>query len=234
MGSNKEKKRGFMSVSSVKRHAIEGYVQAGGHSSRMGQDKSWLEIEGVPMIERVLAAMQPVIEQISIVINSKNENYKKYEDLAGKWSAGIIDDLHEHRGPLGGIDTALAHCRKHESALILACDLPFITPAFLSFLCQKHLADKRQEVTVPLDQENRLQPLTAIYHRSCRGPIKQMLEHDNLKVDQLYSRVRVQQVNFAEFAHLPQADRIFNNVNTMEEYREITEQTEINGTNGNN
>jgi molybdenum cofactor guanylyltransferase len=210
-----------MSVPSVKRYAIEGYIQAGGHSSRMGQDKAWLEIEGVPMIERGLAAMQPVIEQISIVINSNNQNYKKYKELAGKWGVEIIDDLHEHRGPLGGIDTALAYCLAHESALILACDLPFITPAFLSFLCQKHLEDKRREVTVPLDQENRLQPLSAIYHRRCRRPIKQMLDNDNLKVDQLYSRVRVQQVNFAEFAHFPQAERIFNNVNTLEEYERL-------------
>ncbi|MCI0661101.1 MAG: molybdenum cofactor guanylyltransferase [Acidobacteria bacterium] len=210
-----------MSVSSVKHCEIAGYIQAGGHSSRMGQDKSWLEIEGVPMIERVLIAMQPVIEQISIVINSKNQNYKKYEALAGRWGVEIIADLHEHRGPLGGIDTALANCLKHESALILACDLPFITPGFLSFLCKKHLPDNRQEVTVPLDQENRLQPLTAVYHRSCRASIKQMLDDDNLKVDQLYSRVRVQQVNFAEFAHLPQAYRFFNNVNTLEEYERL-------------
>jgi len=206
-----------MPVSSVKQHAIEGYIQAGGHSSRMGQDKAWLEIEGSTLIERMLTAMHPVVEKISIVINSKNQNYKKYEMLAERWRAEVIDDLHEHRGPLGGIDTALAYCQR-QSALILACDLPFITPVFLSFLCETHLEGNRQEVTVPLDRDNRLQPLSAIYHLSCRRPIRQMLDNDNLKVDQLYSQVRVRQVDFVEFAHLPQADRFFINLNTMEEY----------------
>src|SRR5262245_31632991 len=211
-----------MSVSPIKRDAIKGFIQAGGLSSRMGRDKAWMEIGGSPMIERVLTAMRPVIDKISIVVNSKNPNHKKYEELARKWDLAIIDDLHDHRGPLGGIDTALGSCLKHESALILACDLPFITPVFLSFLCKKHLVDYRQEVTVPLDQEHRFQPLCAIYHRSCQRPIKQMLDDDNLKVDQLYSRVRVQPVNYAEFAHLPQADRFFINVNTREEYKRIT------------
>ena len=222
MTGNKRQKDNHMPVSSIKRGAIKGFIQAGGRSSRMGHDKAWLEIGGSPMIERVLNAMRPVTDKISIVVNSKNPNHKIYEELAGKWDLEIIDDLHDHRGPLGGIDTALGSCLKHESALILACDLPFITPVFLSFLCNKHLEDYRQVVTVPLDQEQRLQPLSAVYHRSCRRSIKQMLAHNELKVDLLYSRVRVRRVDFDEFAHLPGAGHFFSNVNTMEEYQRIT------------
>jgi molybdenum cofactor guanylyltransferase len=209
-----------MTVLYTKQNTIKGFVQAGGRSLRMGQDKAWLEIGGSPMIERALRAMRPVIDKISIVINSKNHFYKKYEAIARKWEVEIIDDLHDHRGPLGGIDTALASSLAHESALVLACDLPFITPEFLSFLCKKHLEDNRQEVTVPLDQGNHLQPLSAIYHRSCRKSIKQMLADNELKVDLLYSRVRVRQVNFVEFAQLPHADSFFINLNTWEEYEE--------------
>jgi molybdopterin-guanine dinucleotide biosynthesis protein A len=47
-----------------------------------------------------------------------------------------------------------------------------------------------------------------------------MLANNDLKVDLLYSRVRVQQVNFVEFAQLPQADSFFINLNTWEEYEE--------------
>jgi molybdenum cofactor guanylyltransferase len=209
-----------MPVAYIKQNLIKGYIQAGGRSLRMGQDKAWLEIEGSPMIERVLAALQPVVEKISIVINSKNRNYKNYEELASNWRVEIICDLHDHRGPLGGIDTALADCRVHESALILACDLPFITSEFLSFLSKRHLENPTQEVTVPLDQEYRLQPLSAIYRSTCQRPIKQMLANNNLKVDLLYSQVHVGRVNFTEFAHFPQASRLFINVNTMEEYEE--------------
>ena len=43
-------------------------IQAGGRSSRMGQDKAWLTIDGRLMIEHVLAAAQTVAERLAIEI----------------------------------------------------------------------------------------------------------------------------------------------------------------------
>jgi molybdopterin-guanine dinucleotide biosynthesis protein A len=130
----------------------------------------------------------------------------------------LIFDLHEHRGPLGGIHTALRYCRANESALILACDLPFITTEFLSFLCDLHQQTDPQSITVPLDQSNQLQPLAAIYNQSCEGTVEQMLAATELKVDRLYARVPARLVNFVEFAHLPDTGRFFVNINTPEEF----------------
>ncbi len=196
-----------------------GFIQAGGRSSRMGRDKAWLEIEGRPMIEWVIAAARPVVERLGVVINAANPQVERYERLAESCDADLIFDLHEHRGPLGGIHTALTNCAENESALILACDLPFITTGFLSFLSDLHQSGKRQAVTVPLDQSLRLQPLAAIYDRSLEATVGRMLAANDLKVDRLYSRVSTRQVSFAEFAHLPGAERFFTNLNTLEEYR---------------
>jgi molybdopterin-guanine dinucleotide biosynthesis protein A len=187
----------------------------------MGQDKAWLEIEGHPMIERVIAAVRPVVERLGIIINAANPQVERYERLAESCDAALIFDLHEHRGPLGGIHTALAHCGANESALILACDLPFITTEFLSFLSDFHQSGERQAVTVPLDQSLRMQPLAAIYDQSLETTIGQMLAENELKVDRLYSRVLTRQVCFAEFAHLPDAERLFANINTPEEWRNV-------------
>jgi molybdopterin-guanine dinucleotide biosynthesis protein A len=202
-----------------------GFIQAGGRSSRMGRDKSWLEIEGHPMIERVTAAIRPVVERLGIIINAANPQIGRYRRLAESCDAELIFDLHEHRGPLGGIHTALTHCGPNESALILACDLPFISTEFLSFLCGIHQPTNPQStirnpqsITVPLDQSNRMQPLAAIYDQSCKEAVEQMLAANELRVDLLYSRVPVRRVRFEEFAHLPNAERFFINVNTPEEH----------------
>ncbi len=211
-----------------------GFVQAGGRSSRMGEDKAWLEIEGRPMIERVIAATRPVVGQLGIIINAANPQVERYERLAESCDAKLLFDLHEHRGPLGGIHTALQYRDREgaadSSALTLACDLPFITTEFLSFLCGIHQPAASQSasrhpqfVTVPLDQSNRLQPLAAIYGQSCQAVIEQMLAANELRVDLLYSRVPARMVNFVEFAHLPNADRFFINLNTPEEYRAAAE-----------
>src|SRR5262245_53536034 len=96
-----------------------GFIQAGGRSSRMGQDKAWLEIEGRPMIGRVIVAARPVVERLGIIINAANPQVERYERLAASCDAELIFDLYEHCGPLGGIHTALTNCAENESALIL-------------------------------------------------------------------------------------------------------------------
>lgn len=198
-----------------------GFIQAGGRSLRMGRDKAWVEIEGRPMIERVIAAAQPVVERLAIVINAGNPHAARYEESARRRGVAVIRDLHEYRGPLGGIHTALARCGVGESALILACDLPFITTEFLSFLSGVHQTDGAHWVTVPADHSNRDQPLAAIYDQSCRAAVEQMLAGDELKLDLLFGRAPTRRVAFAEFAHLPDAERFFTNVNTPEEHQAL-------------
>jgi molybdenum cofactor guanylyltransferase len=193
----------------------------------MKRDKAWLEIEGAPMIERVIASARPAVDHLGIIVNAANPQVERYEKLADSCDARLIFDLHEHLGPLGGIHTALAHCGDSESALILACDMPFITTEFLSFIRDIHQTENPQSsiskgrnpqsITVPLDQSNRLQPLAAIYDRSLEAEVERMIAANELKVDLLYSRASTRRVVFAEFARLRDAERLFVNINTPEE-----------------
>ena len=125
-------------------------IQAGGRSARMGEDKSWLLIAGQPMIEQVLVAAQNVAERCALVIHPNNPHLSRYEELAARWKAKLLVDLHDYRGPLGGIETALRQCDEREDALILACDLPFLTREFLTLLREIHETEKN-ELTVPFD-----------------------------------------------------------------------------------
>jgi molybdopterin-guanine dinucleotide biosynthesis protein A len=192
----------------------------------MKLDKAWLEIDGVPMIERALAAAKPAAGRLGIIVNAANPQVGRYERLAESCDARLIFDMHEHLGPLGGIHTALTHCGAGESALILACDLPFITTEFLSFLCEIHQKPiphstfpTPPDVTAPLDQSDRLQPLAAIYDQSLEAVVRRMLAANEFKVDLLHSRVSTRRVGFDEFAHLRDAERFFINLNTPEEYQ---------------
>jgi molybdopterin-guanine dinucleotide biosynthesis protein A len=212
--------------SAIKESAIWSFIQAGGRSSRMKLDKAWLEIDGVPMIERAVAAAKPAAGRLGIIVSAANPQVGRYERLAESCDARLIFDLHERLGPLGGIHTALTHCGAARSALILACDLPFITTEFLSFLCEIHQNPTPNSrfpappgVTVPLDQSDRLQPLAAIYDQSLEAVVRRMLAAKEFKVDLLHSRVSTRRVGFAEFAHLRDAERFFINVNTPEEYQ---------------
>jgi molybdopterin-guanine dinucleotide biosynthesis protein A len=219
--------------------AILGFIQAGGRSSRMKLDKAWLEIDGAPMIERVIAAARPAAAGLGIIVNAANPQIGRYENLAASCDAKLIFDLHEHRGPLGGIHTALAHCGAARSAMILACDMPFITAEFLAFLSEIHQNPiphspfpTPPDVTVPLDQSDRPQPLAAIYDRSLEAVVRRMIDANELKVELLYSRVSTRRVGFAEFARMRGAETFFVNVNTPEEYRAARQDAAV-GTNKN-
>ncbi|HYE75938.1 MAG TPA: NTP transferase domain-containing protein, partial [Blastocatellia bacterium] len=104
--------------------------------------------------------------------------------------------------------------------LILACDMPFISAEFLSFLIQIHERENN-DVTVPVDSEGRTQMLIGVYSPNCLEPIAQMLNGDQLKVERLCERVKARRVSFDEYAHLTNAQQLLTNLNTLNEYRAI-------------
>jgi molybdopterin-guanine dinucleotide biosynthesis protein A len=201
--------------------AIRCFVQAGGRSSRMGRDKAFLEVGGTPIIERVLFAAQSVVKSLAIIINAANPNRDCYEKLVDKWNVRLLYDLHDHQGPLGGIHTSLVNCAEEEPALILACDLPFLTTQFLLFLTQIHQHDNHQSITLPVDQEGRLQPLAGIYSATCLPAVERLLAQNILRVDRICSQVITRQIAFKEFASLPGAQKFFLNVNTADDYQSV-------------
>src|SRR5262249_47497419 len=169
-------------------------------------------------IEHVIAAARPVANRMGIIINTKNPKLELYRELSQTWEVELIPDLHDHCGPLGGIFTALNHCRDQvSSALMLACDLPFITSEILLLLSHIH-NEELNELTMPVDQFGRAQPLAAIYACNCLPVVERLLAENLLRVNGIYPSVRLRRVSFEEFAQLPGAENFFLNINTPEDH----------------
>jgi molybdopterin-guanine dinucleotide biosynthesis protein A len=120
---------------------------------------------------------------------------------------------------LGGIETALRQCAEDESALILACDMPFVTAEFLVLLRALHEAEKN-DLTVPLDLQERPQMLAAMYAARCLPQVSAMLAADELKARGLLAHRQTRQVKFVEYAHLADAERLLHNINTPAAYQQ--------------
>src|SRR3954470_539334 len=105
--------------------SIEGFILAGGASSRMGEDKSLLRLGGRTFVESAADALRSVSTHVSIV-SSRHEAEPHWLPL--------VRDLRAGMGALGGLHAALVSCRA-EWAAVLACDLPFVTGELF-----KHLA----------------------------------------------------------------------------------------------
>ena len=88
-----------------------GVVLAGGFSSRMGQDKALLELEGETLMHKTARILTEL--GASQVFICRNQN-----------SQGFIQDVFPHCGPLSGIHSALLHTDL--PVLVVPVDLPLL------------------------------------------------------------------------------------------------------------
>ncbi len=136
-----------------------GFVLAGGNSSRLGMDKAMLPYAGATLIEHVAASVRQAAG--SAVIVGRPERY-------GSLGYPCLPDSEPGRGPLKGIGTALTATEAAWN-LIVACDMPGVTPAFLSDLLEA-ADDCSGDCLVPVWGGGMIEPLCAAYSRRC-GPV---------------------------------------------------------------
>jgi molybdopterin-guanine dinucleotide biosynthesis protein A len=174
----------------------------------MGQNKALLPLGSYTCIERVLAVAKQISSPVTIVTNDP----QPYQFLG----CPFISDSYRGIGPLGGIHTVLQHCLTHW-ALILGCDLPFVTTDLLRYLIEQ--ADA-YDVVIPRSEDGRLQPLCALYARSCLTEVISLIESGEAKPRALFPRVRTRIVEWSEISSLPGAELLFFDMNTPESYEQ--------------
>ncbi len=143
---------------------LTGIILAGGEGRRMGgQDKGWLELNGTPLVERVLQRLQP---QVTTCMISANRNLERYRALG----VPVIHDAEVYLGPLAGIARVLAEVRT-DYALVVPTDAPFLPTNLATQLCQALPA----QLVICHDGE-RLQPLFGLFHRELGDSITGFLQ----------------------------------------------------------
>ena len=189
---------------------VEGFILVGGESSRMGSDKSRLPLEGRSSVEMVADALQPVAARVRLV-GSKSVEESSFER---------VPDLRLGWGPLAGIEAAL-HAATSDWSLIVACDLPFVTPElFERLLSHAGMAD----AVVPIQSDSHPQPLCALYRRApCLTAAQAAIDAGKHAPRALLDTVNTHYVQFEELSDLKGAEYFFFNVNTPESYEHAKE-----------
>ena len=115
-------------------------------------------------------------------------------------------------GALVGLRTALAAAR-HETVLVLACDMPFVQPDLLTHLLQQ--ADQA-DVVIPR-RGGEFEPLHAVYARACLPRIQARLEGGEFRMISFFPDVRVLAVEEATLTALDPTGLSFFNINTPDD-----------------
>jgi len=183
-------------------------IQAGGQSSRMGEDKALKTFLGRPLIQRVIERLSPIADE-SIVTTNRPEAYS-FLDVR------LIPDLKPGRGALGGLYTAIASA-SHPIVAVVACDMPFASATFIKTASQL-LIEEEADVVIAKSNEG-YEPLHAIYRRDrCLPAIEASIEADQWKVIAWFPQVKVRVLTPEELKHLDPTGLAFWNVNTPEEF----------------
>ena len=199
------------------------FILAGGRSSRMGRDKAWLELAGVPLVQRIAGAVEPLVSSVTVIGPPASD--------AGRFGAlglaAIADRLPERAasgesscGPLGGILTALSATQCSWN-LVLACDLPYITTLWLDWLLGRSGASEAQAI-VP-ERTSGVEPLAAVYRKACAQVLAEALGRGVRKVSDAVRDLRVERIPEAEWRAVDPEGNVLANMNTPEEYARACE-----------
>lgn len=184
---------------------MTGVILSGGKSSRMGENKAFLRVDGERLIDRQVRLFRELFRQMIIVTGAPLD----YLDQ----DATIVTDILPDKGALGGIYTGLFFAAE-EHAFVAACDMPFLNRAFLEHMIRQAAG---YDIVVPAPPDG-LQPLHAIYGRRCLPVIKNLLERNRLQIKELYPSQRLLEIPPAVLGSFDPAGRMFLNINTPEDF----------------
>jgi len=183
---------------------LYGLVLTGGKSSRMKEDKGFLNYHGVSQVEYCYNLLLGVCSDVFISLREEQsslDGYKSYPQ--------IIDSV-ENAGPASGIVSALA-AYPNTAWLILACDLPFVNADSLVEL--KNQRDSTKTATAYCNRQGDLpEPLCAIYEPSSYDVFLHSIENGIMCPRKVLMQSNTKLINQS-------GDGFLQNMNSPEEYR---------------
>jgi FdhD protein len=188
---------------------VTGVILAGGSSRRMGRDKAMLDFHGKPLIQEIHDVLAGIFQEVIVVANDPD----RYKFLPCR----IVSDIFQGKGTLAGIHAGLLSCGEND-AFVVACDMPFLQQRLI-----RHIVTigNDSDVVLPSTPEA-LQPLHALYRKSCLPVIERQLIDGNLSVLDIYPQLRTITISPKDVKFLDPQYRSFINLNTLNDYENMS------------
>lgn len=188
------------------------YVLAGGKSTRMKDaDKAHMKfiddrtILGF-VLENLTGYFSP--DKVNLVVKGQND-FLAYQK---KYGVNIVEDLID-AGPLGGIYSGLQHSNSAKN-FFTGCDMPFLQPDLIEWM----LNNCQHDILIPR-QNSHLEPLAAVYQKSCLAAIKRALDKGSRKILDFFPEVEVEHLEENEIQKISSFNYHFFNINNKKDYR---------------
>ena len=195
-------------------------IQAGGESRRMGQSKALVPFAGRPLMCRMIERLSPVADELIITTNEADRLAFLADDYP-ELNIRLVADLHDYRGALPGMHTAL-EAATNPFVAIIACDMLFASPRLVVAEAIA-LKESGADAVIPVNKHG-YEPFHAIYRRSaCLPAVVELLGKGEKKAQAFFDRVKVREYEQAEVLHAEPMGGCFINANTPDELRVLEE-----------
>ena len=180
---------------------VTGVILAGGKSSRFGSNKAFADVNGRQLIERVIAIMGSVFDELIIITNDPGE----YSSLG----LSMHEDLIKGLGPLGGIYTGLEKM-PDRFGFFVACDMPFLNEDLIRYITEMN-SNEYDAVVPKIDWK--MEPLHSLYSKTCLPSIKRLIESGECMINKFFQSIRTRFINEDEIKQYDPLLRSFYNIN---------------------
>lgn len=210
---------------------INAIVLAGGRSSRMGQDKALLPIQGVPLLQLVCRIAGALCDPVYVVtpwperyhhLLPASCQFIREVPLPGESTGDVTSStkvMPLPHGPLVGFAQGLAQVQT-DWVLLLACDLPRLRvevlqdwAAGLDSLSEEALAEGGAKPIALLPRHAKgWEPLCGFYRRNCLPALTDFIDQGGRSFQQWLAQHPVQLLS------LPEDDQMLSNCNTPKDW----------------
>lgn len=195
-----------------------GIILAGGESKRLNNvEKSNLLVGN----RRIIAWMMTVYEKLFSEIILVSNHPTTYLE----WDAIVVKDIYTKRSSLTGIHSGLFYT-KTDHAFIAACDTPFLKKDLVKVIVQ-HI-DSSTDVVIPRTDVG-IEPLCAVYSRRCLQTVQGALEQNNLKIRNVFNKLKVKEVPETVLRKKDPGLASFFNINTPDDLEQANRMINENG-----
>ena len=186
---------------------LTGVILAGGAGTRFGGPKATMQLHGSPLLERTVATLSRITDEVAIVGHPYPLEFKPPVHVT------MVPDRIAQRGPLAALTSVLGAIPPGLVAVV-GCDMPFADSELLEH--QASLATGFDAV-VPI-ADGRLQPLHAIYHTSISPTLERLVEEGESSMQSLVSEIATRFLEAEEWSRFSPDGRCFFNINTPADY----------------
>ncbi|NDY71558.1 molybdenum cofactor guanylyltransferase [Desulfobacter hydrogenophilus] len=193
-----------------------GVILAGGCNSRLpGINKAFQKVGANTMLARTHALFSMMFKEVILVVNDP----ALFLDI----DALVVTDIDPSQCALAGLHAGLFHAC-FDWSCVTACDVPFVNEKIIRYLLAQRSPGK--QIIIPRTWEG-LEPLSALYHKSCLPRIETNLKKKVFMVKKFFKPERVKQIPPQTLEALDPDLRFKFNVNTPADLETAREMAQV-------